>query len=253
MDNKYITLSFDYLRGIPAALAEIFKTHAANQLRIRNKERLSAGASQTDMLKAETDKKNELAAAKDETLRKLAGVREEAKSKEEMANRHLDRALGMRAPSGDVQENLLTETREQKAWARIKPLLDRYSEIDLLASEIKSLVSGFILKEDTTPGAYDGSDFDSVSSLRKELPFYIKGRFSGSEADLYLEQSINALEEALASVRPEYAEAVALKKELRTGMSMIDLALTYVKHAVENNEPEAIIPTWTKGDVLTLR
>jgi hypothetical protein len=252
MDNKYVTLSFDYLRGIPAALAEIFKNHAANQLKIRNKERLSSNSSQNDMFKAETDKKNEFAASKDETLKKLADIGEEAKSKEEMANRHLDRALGMRAPSGDVQQNLLTETREQKAWERIKPILDRHSDVDTLASEIKSLVSGFILKEDSTPGAYDGSDFDSVSSLRKELPFYIKGRSSDAEAGLYLEQSINALEEALADIRPEYREAVNLKKELRTGMVMINTALTYVKHAVENNELEVVIPTWTKGDVLTL-
>lgn len=252
MDNKYVTLSFDYLRGIPALLSEIFKNHAANQLKIRNKERLSSSATQNDMFKAETDKKNELAASKDATLKKLADIQEEAKSKEEMASRHLDRALGMRAPSGDTQEDLLTETREQKAWERIKPILDRHSGADQLTSEIKWLVSSFIKKVDPTPGSEDDSDYVSVTSLRKELPFYIKGRFFGSEAELIITESINALEEALASIRPEYREAVDLKKELRTGMTMVNMALTYVKYAVESNESEVIIPTWKKGDILTL-
>lgn len=252
MDNKYVTLSFDYLRGIPALLSEIFKNHVALQLKIRNKERLSSSATQNDLFKAETDKKNELAASKDETLKKLADVREEAKSKEEMATRQLDRALGMGAPSSNATDNLLSETREQKAWDRIKPILDRQSDIDAMRGEIKALVSGFIKKADDSLVYYD-SDFDAVSALRKELPFYVKGRFSGAEADLYTTQSIEAIEEALAGIRPEYKEAVDLKKELRSGMTMINTALNYVAHAVENNEPEAIIPGWTKDEVLTLK
>lgn len=253
MKNKYVTQSFDYLRGIPSLLAELFKSHAERQLRIRNKERLPFGASQNDIFKAETDKKNELEALKTETLEKLADIIQTAKTRQESAEKHLDRELGMRVPADNVTENLLIETREQKAWARIKPLLDRHSEIEALTSEIKTLVSGFINPKDDSPGAYDMSDYDSVSALKKELPFYIKGRFSPRESDIYIEQSINALEDALAAVRPEYREAVNIKKEMRAGMQQINLAFIYVRDAVENNEPEVLIPIWEKNEVATLK
>ncbi len=252
MLNKFITTSFDYLRSVPQLLTDIFKKHVESDLRIRNKPRVWAGAKQSDIFKAETDKQTELNDLKIQTLQKLADVRQEAHNKQDTATRYLDRELGARVPTADVQQNLLIEAREQKAWTRIKPLLDRHNDIDSLTGELKTLVSGFILTPDASPGAYDSSDYDSISAMKKELPFYIRGKFSEKEAEIYTEQSINAIEDALAEIRPEYSEAVNLKKELRTGMIQLNTAINYVKYAVEQNEPEVIIPVWEKGETATI-
>ena len=98
MDNKYINSSFFFLRGTPDALGELFKNYNESQMKIRNKQRLSPGAGKSDIFRAERDKQNELDELKTETLTKLADIRENAKTKQEIADRHLEKELGGRTP-----------------------------------------------------------------------------------------------------------------------------------------------------------
>lgn len=252
MNNAKIENQFAYFRGLPEELTKIWTSHVEADLKIRQKERLSSDMTRQDILDAERDKQKELNALKEKTLGKISAIRGQLDSREIVVSGELDKELGVTVPGADATANLLQETREGKAWTRIKPILDKHKDSTALVNEIKSLVLHFVSAAVDSKNN-DSSDYDSIGAMRKELPFYYKSRFSGKEAETFLNEAIDVLESAMADMRPEFREAVNLRKELRTGLSQMNTALNYIQYAVEHNEPPVIIPAWEKGKTAEIK
>lgn len=107
----------------------------------------------------------------------------------------------------DVTEQLLTETRQGRAWDRTRPLLDQGRPIG-----------------DLIRAATDAGDHVTLSALRAELPAYAEARRDDQEAfrsfgaPADLPAVLRQLDEGLAGTLPDdHNEATALRTRLAVG------------------------------------
>ena len=114
--------------------------------------------------------------------------------------------------AGDVNERLLAEMQEQRAWARLRPQLDA-------GANVRSLIAA----------AEDAADVASLSALRAEFPAWA----SAADAPVPTRAVVSAIADAVLATAPKEQRAVLLvDRRLADGTTMADRALASLEAAV---------------------
>jgi hypothetical protein len=92
--------------------------------------------------------------------------------------------------------------------------------------------------------AANAQDFDTLWTLRVELPAYLAAK--GSSADLLL--SVHALNEVSALASKDVQAALVAQDELDRGCYRLGVAFAHARHAVEIDASSVHVPGWTSDD-----
>ncbi len=234
MDTYKIKKSLDALLKRPDQIAEIFSNYRKAIETARASERVSVGAGGQEIRDAENRIAVKIQNLKEAALKELAFLRQANNEAEKTVQREVRLGLGFRLDPETDQQTLLQETREQRAWARIKPVFDQTSE-ENFPRVVEEMASGF---------ASDG-DADSIAAVAGELTLYAKARFAQSKTgDTTLGETKQRFENALAGNFPDGETALAFKRELETGMSNLKFGLDSAVYGIEQGEWAIIVPTW---------
>lgn len=221
------------LRQLPSKVADLLKQHFEQRLRINKAPRLSAGATTDQQAAAQQRMTQEQGALKDASLSSVRQFRIDASKHETAARSDVNRRLGRPEPADSAEANL-RESREARAWARTKPLLDQVEPV-ALPDTVRDLAIE----------ALASNDDDALSALRLELPAYTRLRSADrSLADQILAAVTATLDQAVAQARPAVAEVLQEQRELEVGMRRLLLGFTYAEHAINESELSAVIPSW---------
>jgi|GEM_PF-4569286 len=222
-----------FLQSVPEKVTAIFVEFHVELDKARKTAMVYVGAPPDEIRKAESKSAELQRKAKEDALTKLTELLSQVNSQEKRAQKDIDLELGFRVDSSDTQENLLREMRENSAWQRIKPILDR-EDVFSVSNALSGLIKDFAL----------ASDKDSISVIRKELPMYVRARFP---KDDILSEAIDAFERALSDTLPEAVEALRYQSDLRTGVYQLRTAINYAEYAIKKDELEFPMPVWEQG------
>jgi hypothetical protein len=227
------------LRETPARLVKLWLNFNSTRVR-RATEALTIDAFDADaMQRARVRRDQALEIAKQDILAKLQEEREEVRSLEKIVRRGIRVRLG-RGDSSDTNRLLLEESREKRAWERIKPQLDR---LDLVTASNTAL--------NLAREALAAGDDDTLFALRAEIVDYMRGRGdTGGDLGKGCLLTINQ-EHSKASAT--VASALSDLQELETGCYQLEMAINYLIASVQNGDVFAPIPGWKKGDTFTLK
>lgn len=220
------------LRAIPQRLAELLKKHFQERLRINKSPRLHSGATTDENEAARQGLATELAKLAETTLASIVGLRQEASKWATAAESDVNRRMGRPAPA-DTNEALLREMREQRAWARVRPLLDQVEP-----SALNDAVAGHALQ------ALANGDDDTLFALRAELPAYAQAK----GASELLPVILTAIDDTMGKARPEILTALTERRELARGMKRLQTIFGHAEFAVSQGELVADVPAWDPKD-----
>lgn len=216
------------LREMPKRLADLIKQHSEQRLRITRGPQLRLGATTDENAAAYQRVTQELAKLTETTLASIVGLRDEAAKWASAAASDIVRRMGRPTPI-DSTEALLRETREQRAWARIRPLLDLIEPVALNGAVAEHALQ-----------AIANGDDDTLFALRTEMPAYAQAKGVAELVAVIL----SALDDTIAKARPEISAALTERRELERGMQRLHTGFTYAEHAVNKSELSAVIPSW---------
>lgn len=171
----------------------------------------------------------EVAEAHRATLAKLAALRDDLEEDITYARDDVRRALS-RPSTADGNERLRRSLEENRAWQRIRPILDR---VDALQAERDA-------QQMLTKALKEGAE-DDVWALRAELPSYLAGRGSALSAD----DALMLIDQTIGQHRPAVAAALAARAELTKGAVMVETALDHVTHDFEQGKTRYTLPSWS--------
>lgn len=230
--------ALETLRGLPQRIADLLKKHGEERIRIASHQRLSNRATTDETVAAQQRQTEEEAALVTRTLESITALRAEADKSNHAAQLDVNRRSGRPEPA-DSNEALLREMREQRAWARLKPLLDQTEP-----AALHTAVGGYVIR------ALAEGDDDTIFALRAELPAYTEAKGVGDIAAAI----VTVLDDAVAQSRPGVSDALRERRELEGGMKRLLTGFTYAEHAVINRELSAMIPGWDKqSDVIVVQ
>lgn len=234
MDKSKVENNLRYLRTTPEQIVKIFTGYHKQLEKDRQMHRIFLGANPAEIRDATARQSEAMQKTKANVLTDLEKEREILKTRVHGIDTDIAPALGYRLDSKDTNENLLRENRMSAAWTRLKPVLDGRDEYQL-PEKVSELVKSF--------GA--SADDDSIAVLRRELPLYVEGRFSGKEA--IVPEVMDAFDVALAGANAEAQEALSIKRELETGSCQLRMAIDYCEYAIKNEELSFPMPEWEAG------
>ncbi len=220
--------SLNLLRAMPQRIVNLLNEHGQQRPRINAAPRLASGATADQNVAAQQQMTRDLAALNQSTLENIVRLRTETTSLEQTTVTSLNRELGRPAPS-DTNEALLREIREQRAWDRVRPLLD----------QVEPLALDLAVREHART-ALAMNDDDTLFALRAELPAYAKAKGVSETAPIILA----AFDEEMAQVRPSISTALQAKRELETGMRRLQVGFTQAEYMVKRGEFSTVIPSW---------
>lgn len=152
---------------------------------------------------------------------------------------------------GDTSDRQLSETRKQRAWDRIKPILDS-------SSDVKNVHNGTLPDTlQTIQDAVKTADADTYQALREELVPY----FNSKGLDYYTGIVDVLLKPGQALARDD--DAIEVEGELGTGWKRVETALSQVEHAITSSvhpvtkgavsiDQDYDIPDWDDGSTITI-
>src|SRR5437867_6184920 len=150
--------SLELLRAIPQRIVNLLNEHGQQRQRINAAPRVRSGATADQNFAAQQQMTRDLEALNQSTLENIVRLRTETASLEQTTATSLNRELGRPAPS-DTNEALLREIREQRAWERIRPLLDQVAPTALELAAREHARAALAMNDD-----------DTLVALRAELP-----------------------------------------------------------------------------------
>jgi hypothetical protein len=135
----------------------------------------------------------------------------------------------------DVQAAILRELREQRAWARLAPLLDTY-EPEALMRRLQDLAKL----------AADQEDEITLAVLEAELPFYLERR----KLVPYIEPALVSVREArLPHLPPAVRQAIQVRQELAQGWPRLMAAFGMARQAASGQARAVVaLPGWRPGE-----
>ncbi len=220
--------SLSLLRAMPQRIVKLLSEHGQQRQRINAAPRVRSGATADQNVAAQQQMTRDLEALNQTTLESIVRLRTETVSLEQATETSLNREMGRPAPS-DTNEALLREIREQRAWDRVRPLLD----------QVEPLALDLAVREHTRT-ALAMNDDDTLFALRAELSAYAKAKGVSETAPIILA----AFDEEMAQVRPNISTALQAKRELETGMRRLQVGFTQAEHMVNTGEFSTVIPSW---------
>lgn len=143
-----------------------------------------------------------------------------------------------RRQDSDVQQAILRELREQRAWARIRPLLDQADQTALLA-HVQNLAQR---------AGRDGDDV-TLSALEAELPAYLEARGLGS----YAQPAVQAITQAgLPHLPPAARQAIKVGQELAEGWPRLMAAFQMARNEASGRGGTVVaLPGWRPTEQVT--
>jgi hypothetical protein len=227
-----------FLRGVPAAAADIFAQHLKTLGDIRQRYAVPIGSTQGQTNSIQSSFDEAVSKAKTEAFQKLEALTKQINSNETLIRTEAAVAIGLQEMPAGVNEQLLKTQRMSDAWRRIQPAFDRMSN-DEFATEGPAKVSSYVLN------ACRSQDDDTIASMFKELPFYVAGRFDDTNAEGLNLQIMTAFEDAIASERPSVKEVLDFKRELdRRGTYNARLSVSLCRDAIEKGDVTFLSPLW---------
>jgi len=217
------------LRGKIDQIETIFKAATAKIAKLMGDPRLSIAATTDEIQRAKREAEDAVKMVKAVAVGELQSVKTETEGERETVLGAVARALGRPEPA-NATEALLREGREGRAWARLKPLLDRQS------SDFSAVTN--TVKQAATEALAAGDD-DTLAALRVELVAYMRGRGIPSP-----EEAAKQLDALIGAERPAVAAALALQREVEKGVYAVMLAVNYTSGAIERGTPFIVVPEW---------
>ena len=213
---------------MPQRLADLIQQHCEQRLRITRGPQVRVGATADENATAYQRVVKELTALAETTLASIVGLRDESAKWATAAASDIARRMVRPAPA-DSNEALLRETREQRAWARIRPLLDLIEPAAL---------NGAVAEH--AQQALAAGDDDTLFALRADLPAYAQAK---GVAEL-VPTILSALDDTWAKAKPEISQAVTERRELDKGMKRLHVGFSQAEYAVNQGEMGTVIPSW---------
>jgi len=203
------TAEYKALADVPGKLEKAVASFRKQVKAIQSNTRLSEAAKKQDIdnLRAKFIK-DDLG-----TIRKVAeGLRDDLKKQFTVTD----------TPTTDTNALLLAELKEQRAWNRIRPLLDASG--DDPTTVVEELAAG--------------RDPHVVAALRAELPSYLRARDPGAHGtDLDLMPSFRKIIDA-SNVTFEQQQAEAQKKELERAFTVANTNILFVEQELTTSNLE---------------
>lgn len=238
----FSSTTLDTLRGQGRALADRAARFVQGALDVAGKPlnvnmdpRLSTYDPQA-FEKARAERDGEVRAFRQAQLEQVRTERAGLDAQRRTVLNQVEAALG-RPALADTQQALLRETREARSWQRTKGLLDR---VELSAGAMQQAVEPMVVQ------AAGAGDDDTIHALRTELAHYLRGRGLDEVTASFVRDGVDA---TLARVRPELADALAVRGELKTGMARLDVAYSQLQDMLQRGDSTAVVPDWNKGVV----
>lgn len=157
----------------------------------------------------------------------------------QVAKERIEQVLGEaeRRQVGDVQSAILQELREQRAWARLKPILDNLEPAAALL-RIRDLVQQ----------ASSNGDDVVLSVLESELPWYVESRGAAGAAP----QILAAITEArLPHLPPVVRKAISTRKELAEGWPRLAACFEQARRDASGGSLTVVLPGWSPSESVT--
>jgi hypothetical protein len=226
------------LAGFVAARKQI---EAAPRLR-------GLGPSEAEQEAARQSIRDEIASLRQQTVATLKTQRADIEQLVTRLDRSLSSALGREQKS--VAEATLQELREQRSWARLKPLLEATAgrAPESGASRIGASqdrwwnVSSEIAN--ATRDALSANDEDTLQALRTELPAWLTTTFSRDLA----ERGLSSFHALMAEARPEVAAILTAQAEVNAGVKRLYLSIGSAETALTQGTPVVKVAGWTKDE-----
>jgi len=219
------------LRGKVDRIETIFKEATAKIAKLTNDPSISVRMTTDEVNRAQQQTNDAISTVKAVAVRELAKLKLETERQRDEVLRGVARALGRPEPA-NATEALLREQREGRAWARVKPLLDR---------EPSQFAPIMIVVKQLAHEAIAAGDDDTLAALRAELSRYLQGRGIGAEASVELAKQ---LDELIGQARPAVAAALALQREVEKGVAAVMMAVNYTSTAIERGTTFFAVPNW---------
>lgn len=216
------------LRAMPQRLTDLIKQHSEQRLRITRAPQVRTGATADENAAAYQRVQQQLGKLAETTLAAIVGLRDESAKWAAAAASDIARRMG-RPAAIDSNEALLRETREQRAWARIRPLLDLIEPVALNGAVVEHALSALAANDD-----------DALFALRAEMPAYAQAK---GVAEL-VPAILAALDDTWAKARPEISTALTERRELEKGMKRLHIGFSQAEYAVNQSEMSTVIPSW---------
>lgn len=221
------------LRQLPKQLADLMKSYFEEFLRINKAPQIRLGATTDELVAAQERMRQQIATLKQNTRATIGTKRADAAKFEPAARSDIARRLGRPAPA-DSAEAQVRESREARAWARTRPLLDQVQP-DALSAQVAELATE----------ALASNDEEALAALRTELPAYARLRAGDKALGALLSAVLSTvLDHIVSQARPEIAEVLVEQQELNVGMPRMVMGFTYCEYAIDQNELSVIIPSW---------
>lgn len=174
---------------------------------------------------------------RNQALAALDDLEERAKR----ARENIERALAetMRLKDDDVMAAILREIREERAWARIRPLLEK-TDAAVLLPHIRELARR----------AAEAGDDIALGALEAEIPAYLEFRGVGSEALA----ALAAIAEArLPHLPPAARRAIQVREELAQSWPRLMGAFMMARGEASGRSGKVIaLPGWKPNESAAL-
>jgi len=227
------------LRGKIDEIEIIFKAATAKIAKLLSDPAVSVQATTNEVKKAREDTDKAVMVAKEIAAVDLAQLKVQTEKERDEVMRGVARALGRPDPA-NATEALLRETRETRAWARLKPLLDREpAQLGPLLMRVKQLALE----------ALAAGDEDGIAVLRAELRHYLQGRGIDEAGAV---ETVRQIDDLIGSERPAVAAALALQREIERGVYCVLLGINYATNALKKGTPFFAIPEWDNKGARTI-
>jgi hypothetical protein len=221
MDSLHLS-EITGLQAMPGRIADAARAFGRKYSAAMNKPRMTLQRGD-QFISANEAMRSEFAQLRVEAAAALAALRGATDELRESAKAKLAAAMS-RPAARDTSEALLRESRESRAWQRLKPILDRSTNP---AETVTQLVS-----EALTAG-----DDDTVEALRIELKSYLEGRGN----DELVHGVAKAFEAEMCRMRPLYAAAIGARAELERGLENLSQCFNFVETAIQQQHQTAMI------------
>lgn len=233
--ETFASPSLESLRQAPETVAGILRDFGEQRSTTASKLEDSATFDPSSPVSQQA-MKDALDVQKNVALAKLEDAQNETQDRFARAQADIASALTRSAPA-DATERLLRELQEQRLWGRTRQVLDSAGSAGDVETAVRDLVDAAVA---------DG-DEDAIFALRAELPAYLLARGMAGGTGIVAKQ---ALDEALAAVRPKAAAALEARRELERGSQLLAGAFNQAVYSVEQDESNIILPGWTKNEVV---
>jgi len=227
------------LRGKIDRIETIYKDAIAKITKLLNDPSVSVRMTTDEVKTAKEQTDKAVEAVKEIAIIELRKLKTETEKERDTVMSGIKGALGRPEPA-NATEALLREQRENRAWARLKPLLDR--ELPQLGPLLKRA-------KELTLEAIAAGDEDGIAVLRAELRHYLQGRGIDEAGAV---GAVRQVDDLLGSERPTVAAALALQREIEKGVYSIVLGVNYASNAIQKGTPVFALPEWNGTGARTI-